>query len=133
PVPAHPKTTYNVGLIDGGVSINTIAPTASALVDMRSIDAGLLQQLVADVERIAHSRASNGIEVKIDLLGERPAGTCSIEHPIVQSAARALRRLGFEPVFDASSTDANAAIGVGIPAVCVGITHGGGGHTVSEY
>jgi tripeptide aminopeptidase len=132
-VPASPKTTFNVGIIQGGVSINTIAPQASAMVDMRSTDAGSLRELVEDVTTIARQSACSGITVGVDLLGERPAGMCPVDSPLVQVAADTLRSLGFDPVFDASSTDANIPISLGIPAICVGITSGGGGHTTREY
>lgn len=74
-----------------------------------------------------------GLTVDVDVLGERPAGVCSRTDPLVVAAGNALRQVGFEPVFDASSTDANIPISLGIPAVCIGITHGGLGHTVNEF
>ena len=132
-VPSDPKTTYNVGMIEGGTSVNTIAPDASALVDMRSVDAGALKQLVDRVGRIVSTAAGDGLTVDVDVLGERPAGVCPRSHPLVGAAGNVLRQVGFEPVFDASSTDANIPISLGIPAVCIGITHGGLGHTTSEY
>ncbi len=132
-VPTDPKTTYNVGTIEGGTSVNTIAPDASALVDMRSVDAGSLNKLVDRVGRIVSTAAGDGLTVDVEVLGERPAGVCPRSHPLVGAAGNVLRQLGFEPVFDASSTDANIPISLGIPAVCIGITHGGLGHTTNEY
>ncbi|MEX2315049.1 MAG: M20/M25/M40 family metallo-hydrolase [Thermomicrobiales bacterium] len=132
-VPSEPKTTYNIGTIEGGTSVNTIAPSASALVDMRSVDPGALRQLVDQVGEIAATAAGDGLTVDVEVLGERPAGDCPRTHPLVVAAGEALRQLGFEPVFDASSTDANIPISLGIPALCVGITHGGQGHTTSEF
>lgn len=132
-VPAEPKTTYNVGTIEGGTSVNTIAPDASALVDMRSVDSGALKQLVDRVGQIVSTAAGDGLTVDVDVLGERPAGVCPPGHPLVVAAGNVLRQVGFEPVFDASSTDANIPISLGIPAVCIGITHGGLGHTTSEF
>lgn len=131
-VPAMPKTTYNVGVIDGGTSVNTIAPSASAVVDMRSVDPGSLSRLVDKVGRIASSAAGNGLDVDIEVLGERPAGEIPVDHPFVQQSGEVLRALGMEPVYEASSTDANIPISLGIPAVCVGISRGVGGHTVNE-
>ncbi|HMM40553.1 MAG TPA: peptidase dimerization domain-containing protein, partial [Thermomicrobiales bacterium] len=131
-VPSSPKTTYNVGVIEGGTSVNTIAPNASAVIAMRSVDAGSLSRLVDQVGRIATATAGDGLDVAVEVLGERPAGAIPVTHPFVQGAGDVLRVLGMEPVFEASSTDANVPISLGIPAVCVGISRGSGGHTVNE-
>jgi acetylornithine deacetylase/succinyl-diaminopimelate desuccinylase-like protein len=132
-VPVDPKTTYNIGTIEGGTSVNTIAPSASALLDMRSVDADSLKRLVDRVGSIVATAAGDGLTVDVDVLGERPAGSCPRTDPLVVAAGDALRKVGFEPVYDASSTDANIPISLGIPAVCIGITHGGLGHTVNEF
>lgn len=132
-VPEEPKTTYNVGTIEGGTSVNTIASEASALVDMRSSDAEALKELVDRVGSIVATAAGDGLTADVEVLGERPAGDCPRSHPLVGAAGNVLREVGFEPVFDASSTDANIPISLGIPALCIGITHGGLGHTTSEY
>jgi tripeptide aminopeptidase len=132
-VPEQPKTTFNVGMIEGGVSINTIAPAASALVDMRSIDPGALNELSERVAAIARTVAGEGLTTNIEVLGERPAGQTPREHPLVLAAGEAVRAVGIDPIYDASSTDANIPISLGIPSVCVGITRGGQGHTVSEW
>jgi acetylornithine deacetylase/succinyl-diaminopimelate desuccinylase-like protein len=132
-VPRNPKTTFNVGTIEGGTSVNTIAAEASALIDMRSIDPAALARLVDRVGEIASRAADDDLSVDIDVLGERPAGTCPRSHPLVSAAGAVLREVGFEPIYDASSTDANIPISLGIPAVCIGITHGGQGHTTSEF
>jgi acetylornithine deacetylase/succinyl-diaminopimelate desuccinylase-like protein len=132
-VASDPKTTFNVGVIEGGTSVNTIAPKASALVDMRSVDPAELRHLVDQVGEIAATRAGEDLEVTVEVLGERPAGATDQQAPIVVAAGTILKRLGFEPVFDASSTDANIPISLGIPAVCVGISRGGNGHTTNEY
>lgn len=131
-VPSQPKTTYNVGVIAGGTSVNTIAPSASAVIDMRSVDAGSLRRLVDEVGRIASTAAGEGLSVDVEVLGERPAGELSIDHPFVQRSGEVLRALGMEPVYEASSTDANIPISLGIPAICIGISRGSGGHTVNE-
>jgi acetylornithine deacetylase/succinyl-diaminopimelate desuccinylase-like protein len=132
-VPSDPKTTFNVGMIDGGVSVNTIAPRASAVVDMRSIDSGALKTLVDRVGEIAANAAGHGLETNVEVLGERPAGANPRSNWLVSLAGTTLRQLGMQAVFDASSTDANVPISLGIPAICIGITHGGLGHTTSEY
>ena len=132
-VPDDPRTTFNVGLIDGGTSINTIAPQACALIDMRSVSPDALDELAEQVGRIVEAETADGLDVSIEVLGERPAGATSLDDPLVEAAAKTLRWLGIEPVYDASSTDANVPISLGIPAICVGITSGGRVHTTDEY
>jgi len=131
--PSNPKTTFNVGVIEGGVSVNTIAPHASALFDIRSADAGSLKRFSERIRGTIHNTDVNGLTVTIETLGERPAGATPKTSPLVEAATSALRELGYEPTFDASSTDANVAMSRGIPAVCIGISRGGNGHTVEEY
>jgi tripeptide aminopeptidase len=132
-VPDDPRTTFNVGLIEGGTSVNTIAPSASALIDMRSVSPAALDELAEQVGRIIEAETENDLDVSIEVLGERPAGSTHLEHPLVMAAAETLRWLGHEPVYDASSTDANVPISLGIPAICVGISTGGRVHTTDEY
>lgn len=132
-VPTDPRTTYNVGMIDGGTSINTIAPTATAMIDMRSVDPTALENLAAQVQEIIKTAPGEGLTVDVEVLGERPAGATPLEDPLVRRASEILEWLGLETVFDASSTDANIPISLGIPAICIGITLGGRVHTVEEY
>ena len=132
-MPSEPKTSFNVGTIEGGVSVNTIAPSASALIDMRSADPGALEALVSRVGDIVKTAAGPGLQASVEVLGERPAGEVTLLHPLVLAAGEAVRAIGIEPIFDASSTDANYPISLGIPSVCIGITRGGAGHTVEEF
>ena len=134
PLPRSPKTTLNVGMISGGVSVNTIAPKASCLLDLRSIDESALRRLSDRVTRLVdRSNRGDAVDYTADSIGERPAGVVAIDSPIVQIAANTLAALGLEPSFDASSTDANVPIAAGIPAVCVGLTTGGNVHRTDEY
>jgi tripeptide aminopeptidase len=134
PLPRSPKTTLNVGMISGGVSINTIAPDASCLLDLRSIDESALRRLSDRVTRLVdRSNRGDSVEYTAESIGERPAGVVPADSPIVQIAASTLAALGLEPSFDASSTDANVPIAAGIPAVCVGLTTGGNVHRTDEY
>lgn len=134
-VPAEPKVTYNVGQIEGGVSVNTIAPRASLLLDMRSADAGALQNLAGQVEEILEQAndAERGVTISSEVIGDRPAGAVDEGAPIVQTAQAVLRELGLEPRLNASSTDANAPMAAGIPAICIGLTTGGNAHRLDEY
>jgi tripeptide aminopeptidase len=134
PLPRSPKTTLNVGMITGGVSVNTIAPEASCLLDLRSIDESALRRLSDRVRRLVdRSNRGDAVDYTAESIGERPAGVVAVDSPIVQIAANTLAALGLEPSFDASSTDANVPIAAGIPAVCVGLTTGGNVHRADEY
>ncbi|MCA9877747.1 MAG: M20/M25/M40 family metallo-hydrolase [Thermomicrobiales bacterium] len=134
PLPRTPKTTLNVGGIEGGVSVNTIAPSASCLLDLRSTDENALHRLSERVTRLAakHSRP-DGVKLSIETIGERPAGVVPVDSPIVKVATATLQTLGVDATLDASSTDANVPIAAGIPAVCIGLTTGGNVHRVDEY
>ncbi len=131
-VPTDPKTTFNVGTIAGGTSVNTVAAEASAVVDLRSVDAAALDRLAARAASLVETRAGEGLTAEIEVLGERPAGARDRDDPLVRLAATSVRRLGREPVFQASSTDANVPIARGVPAVCVGVYEGEEAHTLRE-
>jgi tripeptide aminopeptidase len=134
PLPRSPKTTLNVGMISGGVSVNTIAPEASCLLDLRSIDESALRRLSDRVTRLVdRSNRGDSVVYAAESIGERPAGVVAADSSIVQIAASTLAALGLEPSFDASSTDANVPIAAGIPAVCIGLTTGGNVHRTDEF
>ncbi len=132
-LPTHPKTTLNVGLIEGGISVNTIAPTASCVIDMRSIDEEALAETGDRIDRIIESAGRGEMTVHREVLGERPAGLVPLDSRVVSIATDVLSSLGLEPVCDASSTDANIPISRGIPAICIGLTSGGNVHREDEY
>lgn len=134
PVPKEPKTTLNVGMISGGTSVNTIAATAEAIVDLRSESADALADLVAAARNVVEAlgESGQGLTATVEILGERPAGVLPLETPIVRMAADSARLIGLEPRFNTSSTDANIPIARGIPAVCVGVYDGEEAHTVNE-
>ena len=134
PLPRTPKTTLNVGTIEGGVSVNTIAPAASCLVDLRSTDESALSRLSERVTRLSNKASkADGVSFTLETIGERPAGVVPVDSGIVQVAAKTLAALGLEASFDASSTDANVPIAAGVPAVCIGLTTGGNVHRTDEY
>src|SRR6266699_121645 len=93
-VPQKPKTTFNVGVIEGGTSVNTIAERASALLDIRSTDVKALDQLAEQVRAIVEQRAGEGLQTEIEILGERPAGKRSRSDPLVALAGQTLTGLG---------------------------------------
>ena len=133
-VPTEPKTTYNVGVIHGGTTINTIAAEADMLVDMRSIDATSLadleKRLLAIVERAAQE--GDG-QVKLELVGDRPAGSIPADHPVVQTCMAVHRALGLKTYTEPGSTDHNAPLAMGLPAVCLSVTEGENEHRVDEF
>jgi len=133
PIPSTPKTSLSVGTIEGGVSVNTIAPTASTLVDLRSISQANLERLAGLVERTVRAVHIPDVQVTAEILGDRPAGDLPADAPIVRTCMETLRALGIPPTLDASSTDANVPIGLGIPAVCIGIAEGGNAHRLEEF
>lgn len=133
PVPREPKTTYNIGQIEGGVSVNTIAPRASLVLDLRSIDPAALNALVGQVEAIVRGAGRGEIRIGSEVIGDRPAGRLAADAPLMLATLATLRELGIEPTLDASSTDANVPLALGIPAVCIGMTRGGHAHRLDEY
>lgn len=139
-VPGNPKTTYNVGLIEGGTSINTIAREAHMLLDLRSEDATELKRLVKQVEalvreeRNAGARSASKYSVTMDEVGHRPSGRIGRKSPIVQWAVQSLEYLDCPRItFLRGSTDANIPLSRGIPAVCIGLTVSANSHRQDEY
>lgn len=131
-VPKEPRTTYNVGVIEGGTSINTIAPHASALLDLRSTDATELAKLAQQARTLIEQSLPAGLHVDIEVLGERPAGRVQEGDPVLKLTTQALQWVGIQPRYVASSTDINIPISMGISAVCIGATRGEKAHTVDE-
>jgi tripeptide aminopeptidase len=146
-VPTTPKTTFNVGVIQGGTSVNSISGNASMEVDMRSEDAASLATVNMKVQKILHdalaaenarwtgSRAAAAkLTMIIDTIGIRPTGAQADGAPIVQTALGAAKALGFTSATSASSTDANWPISLGILAIRIG---GGGlaegAHSLGEW
>ncbi len=132
-VPTDPKTTYNVGLIDGGRGVNTIAPDAGLLLDMRSESGEALAGLERTVRGLAASIAdASGVHPAIEVVGDRPGGSLAPDHPLVGLVEQAAAAVGVPVVWEAASTDANVPLGGGAAAVCLGIARGENEHTVDE-
>jgi acetylornithine deacetylase/succinyl-diaminopimelate desuccinylase-like protein len=137
-----PKSAFNVGLIEGGSSINAIPQMARAKVDIRSEDNARMDSLVdllanaADRAReIENQRASGGkVSVKVREIGSRPAAALPDDSPVVQYVRSVDAHLGIRSHLDTSSTDANIPLSLGIPAVAIGAGGAGGGaHTTQEW
>jgi acetylornithine deacetylase/succinyl-diaminopimelate desuccinylase-like protein len=130
--PGPPKATVNVGLIEGGESVNSRAQRAEFLVDLRSGDPAALDTLRAAARAVLEDPAVP-LGVSVHVIGERPAGQLDPGHPLATLAAQVLREAGIPPRLTAASTDANAAYPRGIPALTLGITTGEGTHTEQEW
>jgi tripeptide aminopeptidase len=142
--PADPRTTYNIGRIEGGESVNVIPQTASMDVDLRSASENELSKLeefllsainqaVLDENAL---RASSGQKLRseIRLIGNRPSGETPREAAIVRAAIEASRTLGVNPVLNRASTDSNIPISMGIPAVTIGAGGiSGDSHRLTEW
>ncbi len=133
PLPASPRTTLNVGVIQGGTTVNTIASTAWLELDLRSESPDALASLSRTAETLAQQTARRGVRVDVEVIGNRPAGELPARHSLVQSALAALREQGVKPQLNIGSTDANAPLSRGLPAICLGLTEGGGAHSSQEY
>lgn len=142
---ASPKTTYTVGVVSGGTSVNSIALEASLKLDMRSVSAEELEKLEKTMlalvdEGVAEENAfrkASGVSITVEkkMIGDRPAGQQADDAPIVQAIWAAITAVNSEPKLKpASSTNANAAISKKIPGVVLrtgGAT--GGTHTLNEW
>jgi acetylornithine deacetylase/succinyl-diaminopimelate desuccinylase-like protein len=115
--------------------VNAIPREAVMEVDLRSVAAASLADLESQLRRAINEAArSTGVEYRIEMMGERPSGVTPVSAPIVEAAIEVTRRLGYEPISDVGSTDANLPISLGIPALAIG---GGGAsgnvHTPEEW
>ncbi|HEU4566254.1 MAG TPA: M20/M25/M40 family metallo-hydrolase [Gemmatimonadaceae bacterium] len=144
-VPEHPRTTFSVGVIRGGTSVNSIPTEGQMDIDMRSESAEALAALDAQVQRVLRDamerenarwpRSAKKVSLAIDTIGIRPAGAQPDSARIVRVARDAARTLGFDAgATSASSTDANIAIALGVPAITIdGGGEGGGAHSPDEW
>jgi di/tripeptidase len=133
PLPVRPRTTLNIGHVEGGDAVNALAARAWMELDVRSETERDLQRLCSEVERLAHASRADGVEVSVDEIGSRPGGGLSEDHPLIQAACSALRSVGEETIrVQAGSTDASLPLSMGLPAVCVAITRGSAAHTTEE-
>jgi len=142
--PSDPKTTFTVGTVRGGTSVNAIAAEARMTVDMRSDSTEELLKLEARLldlvkQAVAEENArwkSDKLALEIKLIGDRPAGIVAMDSPVVQATERAVTALTRAPrvTFAGSSTDSNLAMSLGIPAVTIGGGgEGGNWHSRNEW
>lgn len=132
-LPREPRTTMNIGTIQGGTGVNVLAAEAKCELDLRSEDPLALAKLIVQVEEVILHWNHEGVKIQAEIIGERPAGAIPAEHSLVKLAVRCLQEQGMEATLTTGSTDANIPLSKNIPAVVMGITTGGGAHTLGEY
>lgn len=144
PVPAEPPTTFCASIVGGGTSINAIPQETWIDIDLRSESAEELAKLDArcreimrmavEQENATRSTKDGKITLEIKTVGDRPAGSTPLHADIVRCATEAYRFCGFTPTHEASSTDANIPMSLGIPAIKVGSGGTGGrAHSLEEW
>jgi len=143
-VVAEPKTTFNVGVVKGGTSVNSIPSEVTMDVDMRSESCTELKKLdetfrslvreAVDEENGARSTKEGRVTADPKIIGERPCGQTPVDSPIVRSVSAVVKAFGLTPTYSFSSTDANIPMSLGIPAVTIGRGGPGGrSHSPDEW
>ncbi len=144
-VPASPRTTFNIGQIEGGTSVNSIPHEARLKVDIRSESEDELTRLesalreciaagVRDEMDSARDRSKGKLEWKVELLGSRPGGELASDSPLLAALRAADEFVGNVSRIERSSTDANIPLSMGIEALSIGAGgNGGGAHSLQEW
>lgn len=125
-----PETPINIGVIGGGRSINAIAEEAHFILEMRALDEAPLERFA---EVLESKRGDGLVSITVEAVGRRRAGRLPRDSALL-AAVRAVRaELGLPDTLESGSTDANAALALGIPAVSLGVARGAGMHTLAEW
>ncbi len=144
-VPANPRTTFNIGQVEGGTSVNSIPHEARIKVDIRSesedelvrLDSALRECIAAGVRdemESARERSKGKLEWKVELLGSRPGGELSADSALLAALRAADDAVGNQSRVERSSTDANIPLSLGIEAISIGVGGtGGGAHSLAEW
>ena len=144
-VPANPRTTFNIGQIEGGTSVNSIPFEARIKVDVRSESEDELTRLeavlreciaagVRDEMDSARDKTKGKLEWKVELLGSRPGGELGADSPLLAALRVADEFIGNQSRTERSSTDANIPLALGIDAIAIGAGgSGGGAHSLQEW
>ena len=136
PMEADTRTTYNVGIISGGTSVNTISQSASMLCEYRSGSRLCLEIMKREFERIFAEGNREGVHVQVKQIGDRPCANidASLQKAFCARCANVVANvLGQDVIFKPASTDCNIPLSLGIPSVCIGLYEGGGAHTREEW
>ncbi|HTG15278.1 MAG TPA: peptidase dimerization domain-containing protein, partial [Blastocatellia bacterium] len=142
--PLAPRTSYNVGIIEGGSSVNAVPERAAMVVDMRSLSSDEIDKLEAYLRRVVdiavreenlqRSMSGTSLDYKLEQVGDRPSGETPAESELVQTAIACSRALGIEPRLDCASTDSNIPISLGVPAITIGVGGiSGNCHSLTEW
>lgn len=144
-VPASPRTTFNIGRIEGGTSVNSVPYEAKIKVDIRSeneeelgrLESALRDSIAAGVRdemEPPRDRSKGALEWKVELLGSRPGGELSPDSPLLAALRAADELVGNQSRTERSSTDANIPLSLGIDAISIGAGGAGGGaHSLQEW
>jgi acetylornithine deacetylase/succinyl-diaminopimelate desuccinylase-like protein len=132
-VPPMGKTTYNVGTIKGGTSVNTIAQEAEMLYEFRSNKREALGIMDGMFQSVVEAFRAMELEVNVELVGDRPCKGEVDDAALVEKAMAIGKSFGFDMRLRAGSTDCNIPLSMGIPSICIGMYVGAGGHTREEY
>ena len=144
-VPASPRTSFNIGQIEGGTSVNSVPHEAHIKVDIRSESDEELTRLesalrdciaagVRDEMEPPRDRSKGNLDWKVELLGSRPGGELSTESPLLAALRAADEYIGNQSRLERSSTDANIPLSLGIDAISIGAGgSGGGAHSLQEW
>ena len=134
---ADTRTSYNVGTIEGGTSVNTIAQNASMLCEYRSDNEEALSIMQEKFENIFASAEADGIQIQVEKIGDRPcARQVDIDrlNTLISSCHKIIEEVICEPlILKSASTDCNIPLSLGIPAICIGVYRGAGSHTREEW
>ena len=132
-LPAAPRTTLNVGVISGGTTVNSIASQAFIDLDLRSASSQTLRFIETEVEQLVDNFQQPDVRFRMEPIGRRVAGEIPADHPLIEVVRCVLEDLGIVARLDIGSTDANVPLSRGLPAVCIGLTHGAKAHTLDEF
>ncbi len=136
-LPKEGRTTYNVGIVSGGTSVNTIAQEASMLYEFRSDCATSLAYMERKLEETLSHYRNKGYNIQVEAIGERPcmgAVDMAKQADLTRRAAEIVaKHYQITPTLHAASTDCNIPLSMGIPAIALGCFNGGGAHTREEY
>jgi acetylornithine deacetylase/succinyl-diaminopimelate desuccinylase-like protein len=132
-LPSHPRTTMNVGKVQGGTSVNAIPAEAWMELDLRSEGSDELEKLVESVEELIEAADKPEVRFETQVVGERPAGEMPADHPLIKLAEECLLAQNLDAHLTLGSTDANIPLSRGYPALVLGVTRGGGAHTKNEF
>ena len=124
-----PDAPVNLGTVAGGRSVNAIADRAELLVERRALEQAALAEFESVLEALS---LPEPLAVEVEVLGRRPAGRLDRTAPLLSAVLTVRARLGLEPRLAEGSTDANAALAAGIPALCIGCARGRSMHALDE-